>query len=289
MLSQSQWQTARKQNADNVWRVVNSGFQTAAANMATDEAIMKAYEEKLVPPTIRFYGWRPAAVSIGYFQHGEREINFAACRQHGIDVVRRLTGGRAVLHAAELTYSIIVGEDYPDMPMTITASYRYLSKGLLLGLEKLGLEAEMTKPQASYAQKIPQPASAACFDSPSHYELTVRHKKLIGSAQVRKQGVILQHGSILLDFSAEHLAGLLNIGSEEKEKTCSMLQKRVMDLKTALGRTVSWDEARLAMEAGFAQALGVTLAAGELTAGEEATAKVLFTEKYTNQSWTLKR
>ena len=109
-----------------------------------------------------------------------------ACKKAGIDIVRRLTGGRAVLHSRELTYSIIVGEDYPGMPMTITASYRYLSKGLLLGLEDLGLMAEMTKPISSYGQHARQPASAACFDAPSNYELTIDRRKLIGSAQVRK-------------------------------------------------------------------------------------------------------
>ena len=289
MLSGVQWQTAQYRKGAASWRLINSGFQTAAANMATDEAIMRSYASKLVPPTIRFYGWQPAAVSIGYFQHGEREINFAACREQGIDVVRRLTGGRAVLHAQELTYSIIVGEDYPDMPMTITASYRYLSQGLLLGLAKLGLTAEMTKPQAAYAHKTPQPASAACFDAPSHYELTVSHKKLIGSAQVRKHGVILQHGSILLAFSAEQLAGILQANSEEKDKTCSMLKNRVMDLQTALNRIVTWDEARLAMEAGFAEALGIELAEGELTALEKETAGELSVTKYAQDAWTLKR
>lgn len=289
MLSGVQWQHAQKKEGTAVWRLLNSGFQTAAANMATDEAIMRSYAAKLVPPTIRFYGWQPAAVSIGYFQHGEREIDFAACREQGVDVVRRLTGGRAVLHANELTYSIIVGEDYPEMPMTITASYRYLSQGLLLGLAALGLTAEMTKPQASYAQKVPQQTSAACFDAPSHYELTVSHKKLIGSAQVRKHGVILQHGSILLAFSAEQLAAILHIDSQEKNKTSSMLKTRVMDLQTALGRKVTWDEARLAMEAGFAEALGVELAGGELTAMEKETAGELAVTKYAQDAWTLKR
>ena len=289
MLSEIQWQTAQNREGAASWRLLNSGFQTAAQNMATDEAIMRSYAAKQVPPTIRFYGWQPAAVSMGYFQHGEREINFAACREQGIDVVRRLTGGRAVLHAQELTYSIIVGEDYPDMPMTITASYRYLSQGLLLGLAKLGLTAEMTKPQAAYAHKTPQPASAACFDAPSHYELTVSHKKLIGSAQVRKHGVILQHGSILLAFSAEQLAGILQANSEEKDKTCSMLKNRVMDLQTALNRIVTWDEARLAMEAGFAEALGIELAEGDLTAVEKETAGELSVTKYAQDAWTLKR
>ena len=99
----------------------------------------------------------------------------------------------------------------------------------------------------------------------------------------------MQHGSILLDFSAEQLAGILQVGSEEREKTCSMLKNRVMDLKTALGRNVAWDEARLAMEAGFAEALGIELAGGELTAMEKETAGELSVTKYAQDAWTLKR
>jgi len=271
------------------WRIINTGYKRAADNMGIDEAIMEAYAAGQAPPTIRFYGWQPAAVSLGYFQHGEKEINFAACKNQGFDIVRRLTGGRAVLHSRELTYSIIVGEDYPGMPMTITASYRYLSKGLLLGLESLGLTAEMTKPLASYGQHNRQPASAACFDAPSNYELTIDRRKLIGSAQVRKHGVILQHGSILLDFSPEDLVSILQVSQEEALKTTVMLKNKVADLKRALGREVTWDEARIAMTAGLQTALQIDEFIGHLTIDEIKRAKVLAREKYSNEAWTKKR
>jgi len=271
------------------WRILNTGYSRAAINMGMDEAIMEAYAAGQAPPTIRFYGWKPEAVSLGYFQHGEKEINFPACHEQGIDIVRRLTGGRAVLHNRELTYSIIVGENYPDMPKTITASYRYLSKGLLLGLEELGLTAEMTKPIAAYGQHIRKPASAACFDAPSHYELTIDRRKLIGSAQVRKHGVILQHGSILLDFSPSELANVLVLSAEEENKTIIMLQNKVADLKTALGREVSWDEVRIAMTKGLQKSLGISEVAGELTIAELKRAEVLAQIKYSSEPWTKRR
>ncbi len=271
------------------WRIINTGFNNAFTNMGIDEAIMEAYAAGQVPPTIRFYGWDPAAVSLGYFQHGEKEIDFAACQARGIDIVRRLTGGRAVLHKKELTYSIIVGEDYPEIPKTITASYRYLSKGLLLGLDKLGLTAEMTKPIASYGQHIRKPASAACFDAPSHYELTINRRKLIGSAQVRKHGVILQHGSILLDFSPSELASILLLPAGQEGDTITMLKNKVVDLKSALGREVSWDEVRIAMTKGLQEALQISEIEGALTVGEITRADYLSELKYSSETWIKRR
>lgn len=271
------------------WRVINSGFANAAVNMAVDEAILIAHSAGQVPPTIRFYGWQPAAVSIGYFQKtGEIDLN--ECKRRGIDVVRRLTGGRAVLHDCELTYSIMVREDDPSMPPTITASYCYLSGGLLKGLQQLGIAAEMTIPRGAYGQRAKQPASAACFDAPSHYELTYRQKKLVGSAQVRKQGVILQHGSILLRFSAETMAGILHMPSAEaREKTREMLSRRATSLEEVLGRPVKWDEVYSVLSESFAAALHIDMEAGELTVQEIETAGQLAADKYSQDHWTLRR
>lgn len=289
MLSYPQWQEAQKNAGKVIWRLLKTGSLTAAQNMAIDEAIQLIYQSKVTPPTIRFYTWQPAAVSIGYFQKSDTEIDFAACQKAGIDVVRRLTGGRAVLHADELTYSIIVGEDYPEIPMTVTASYRYLSRGLLNGLLSLGVEAELTKPQASYARKTHTAASAACFDSPSHYELTVKHKKLIGSAQVRKQGIILQHGSILRTFSAKQMVSILKINADERLTMQEMLAQRVMDLDTAVGRRVQENDLMEALQIGFKEAMGIELAEGGLTSEEIALAEELLINKYQSESWTHKR
>lgn len=272
------------------WRVIHSGIADAATNMAIDEAILLSHSAGKVLPTLRFYGWKPAAVSLGYFQRSRSEIDLDHCKERQIDVVRRLTGGRAVLHDAELTYSIVVREDDPQIPRTITASYCYFSKGLLAGLEKLGVKAEMTVPLAAYGQKKKQPASAACFDAPSHYELTVAGRKLVGSAQVRKNGVILQHGSLLLRFSVEQFVDLLRLSSiEKREQTIYMLKSRATSLEEILGRPVTWEEVFRPMPEAFASALGIDLVSGELTAEEQAISIELAATKYSQDSWNMLR
>ncbi len=268
------------------WRIINSGIATAATNMAIDEAILLAHSASNVPPTLRFYGWQPAAVSIGYFQRAMSEIDLDRCKERNIDVVRRLTGGRAVLHDAELTYSIVVQEDYPEIPKTITASYRYFSNGLLAGLEALGIQAKMTVPVAAYGQRKKQPASAACFDAPSHYEVTVEGRKLVGSAQVRKNGVILQNGSVLLRFSAEQFVELLRLPSAEKRaQTSEMLEGRATSIEEVLGRPVTWQEVYQPMPEAFASALGITLVSGKLTEEEQVVSEELVSTKYGQDCW----
>lgn len=274
------------------WRVINSGFGPAAWNMAVDEAILHAHAGDAVPPTVRFYGWQPAAMSIGYFQKAAAEVNLEQCRQAGIAVVRRLTGGRAVLHAAELTYSVVVRADAPRIPATITASYHYFSAGLLAGLQALGIEAGLSMPRAAYSQAGPRrrPASAACFDAPSQYELTVSGRKLAGSAQVRKDGVILQHGSILLAFQPEQVAALLKLPSPEQQSSvAALLASRAISVQEILGREVSWDSVRQTMTIAFATALGLTLEPGRLSAQEQAAAEELVRTKYGCDSWNLLR
>lgn len=272
------------------WRIINSGIADAASNMAIDEAILLAHSAGQVPPTLRFYGWQPAAVSLGYFQRAMSEIDLDRCKERNIDVVRRLTGGRAVLHEAELTYSIVVREDDPLIPKTITASYRFFSNGLLAGLEGLGIQAQMTVPIAAYGQRKKQPASAACFDAPSHYEVTVEGRKLVGSAQVRKNGVILQHGSVLLRFSADQFVDLLRPSSAEKrEQTVQMLGSRATSIEDVLKRPVTWQEVYRPMPEAFESALGIELVASELTEEEQLVSRELAVIKYSQDSWTRMR
>ncbi len=272
------------------WRVIISGIGRAADNMAVDEAMLKAHAAGQVPPTIRFYGWQPAAVSLGYFQKAAAEVDIAECRRQGIDVVRRLTGGRAVLHDAELTYSLVVSETHPLVPPTITASYRFFSQGLLAGLKTMGIDAQMSLPKAAYGQTKRRHTSAACFDAPSHYEVTFGRRKLIGSAQVRKDGVILQHGSVLLNFNPKQVASLLNLPSPEaKDTVAAMLAQRAISITEAANRQISWEETCQAMMTAFGPALGIELAADGLSQEELATAQELAASKYTQDTWNLLR
>ena len=273
------------------WRVVDTGFADAATNMAIDEAMMLAHAAGDAPPTLRFYGWQPAAVSIGYFQQAAKDIDLSACAAAGVSVVRRLTGGRAVLHDMELTYSIVVKDAEPSIPSAVIASYGHFSKGLLAGLRMLGINAEMSLSRHAYGRnRGNQVFSAACFDTPSNYEVTYDGRKLVGSAQVRKHGVILQHGSVLLSFSAQKATALLKISSAETRAALEKkLEMRVVSAEEILKRDVTYEEVAAAVTTALGPALGVELRNQGLTAGEEAIASKLASEKYKQDSWNLKR
>lgn len=272
------------------WRLIINRQGAAADNMAADEALLLSQANSSAPPALRLYGWRPAAISLGYFQKADKEIDFTACAQRGIDVVRRLTGGRAVLHDAELSYSITISEDHPLVPPTITAAYLLFSKALLAALRELGIDAHMTMPQAAYSQSRSRAMSAACFDAPSYYEITVQGRKLVGSAQVRKNGLLLQHGSILLDFSADTLASVLRTRSiEDRERMSNMLTKRATSLSEQLGRKITWEQVAAVIEQAFAATLDINFTTDELSAHEKALAKELAATKYSQDSWNRMR
>lgn len=277
------------------WRFLASGLCSPAYNMAVDEAILTAHSEGKAPPTVRFYGWQPATLSVGYFQKAREEIDFAALEREGIGFVRRPTGGRAVLHDRELTYSIIVSEQYPGIPRSVTEAYRVLSVGLLHGFRRLGLDARMVQldtgeEKAQYASL----GSAACFDSPSWYELVVEGRKIAGSAQTRAKGVVLQHGSILLELDAEQLFRLLRFSSERVRDRMmqQFLRKAVAinDLRRGLGlEPVEMAETEAAFRAGIAEGLEAGLEEGELTPYEAELADKLMREKYDNEEWNMRR
>lgn len=290
------------------WRFIRSGQGSPAYNMAMDEAITIAHSEGKVPPTLRFYGWNPPTLSIGYFQKAAVEVDLAAVEQQGMGFVRRPTGGRAVLHDQELTYSIIVAENYPGMPSGVTEAYRVLSEGLLSGFTKLGLHAQMVQLAAASGEKraganrdgqkheaeAMTVTSAACFDAPSWYELVVEGRKVAGSAQMRHKGAVLQHGSVLLELDVEQLFGLLRFPSEavklRLQKSFYSKAIAINTLRSELGLSgASLDEAEAAFHAGFTEAIGVQFEAAEPTEHEVALAGQLMVEKYANMEWNMRR
>ncbi|MCG0239728.1 MAG: lipoate--protein ligase family protein [Firmicutes bacterium] len=268
------------------WRLVDTGFASGPRNMAIDEAILLAHSRGEVPPTLRFYGWEPPAVSIGYFQRMAGEVDLEACRRLGYGWVRRPTGGRAIFHHRELTYSVVIREEL--LPGGVIETYRFLAAGLLAGLRRLGAPAEMAGGEKD-PRALGGEASPACFDTPSAYELVVGGRKIVGSAQTRRAGTILQHGSILLDLDVDLTFTLLKVPPERREAAKAHLRSRATSLREALGREVSWAEARDAFIAGFAEALGITLTPGELTPAEVAEAERLEAEKYGHDRWNLRR
>ncbi|OAJ74100.1 octanoyltransferase [Brevibacillus sp. SKDU10] len=273
------------------WRYVVTPPMSPEMNMAIDEAILTLHSQGKVPPTVRFYTWNPATLSIGYFQKMEKEINIDEVKRLGLGLVRRPTGGRAVLHDAELTYSVIVSEDHPQMPKSVTEAYKVISMGLLHGFQKLGLKAEMVSLATEEEKaKYDSPGSSACFDSPSWYELVVEGKKVAGSAQTRQKGVILQHGSILLDMDVDLLFSLLTFPSERvKERMMNSFKQKAVTINEVSSKPISLEEAIEAFYQGFAEGLGIELVPMDLTAEEQQLAKELAENRYSTDEWNFRR
>ncbi|QBP40924.1 lipoate--protein ligase family protein [Paenisporosarcina antarctica] len=274
-----------------IWYFINSGACRPSFNMALDEALLDWHSEGLLPPVIRFYRWNPATLSIGYFQNVAKEINMEEVKKHNLGFVRRPTGGRGVLHEHELTYSVIVSEDYPNMPRTVTEAYRVLSEGLLIGFQKLGLDAYFSVPDTEEKKSdLKNPKSAVCFDTPSWYELVVEGKKVAGSAQTRQKGVILQHGAILLDLDEDKLVSLFNYRSEEmKARVLRGLSEKAVAINRIRKTPATIEECIEAFKSGFAEGLNVNLEPYSLTNDQIEYVKALETRRYANDDWTYRK
>ncbi len=228
-------------------------------NMAFDELLARAVGNGAEQPVVRFYGWAPPAVSLGHNQD-DADIDRAACAAAGIDVVRRPTGGRAVFHKDELTYSVAAPADDPLLGGAVLATYRTIAAALLAGLANLGVGADMVRSEAGPAGPN---RAASCFAAAGRYEITAGGRKIVGSAQRRIGNALLQQGSVLLAQPQDApFAGLRDDG-------------RSATVAQALGRPVGFDEAVAAMTAGFRAAWGVELDPVPASGGERAAAERL--------------
>ncbi|WP_240378092.1 lipoate--protein ligase family protein [Bacillus piscicola] len=273
------------------WYFIDSGNKPPAYNMALDEKLLEWHSEKKIPPVVRFYGWDPATLSIGYFQKVHKEIDMEAVKRHGLGFVRRPTGGRGVLHDQELTYSVIVSEDHPKMPPTVTEAYRVISEGILQGFRHLGLHADFAVPRTKEEQQaLKNPRSAVCFDAPSWYELVVEGRKIAGSAQTRQKGVILQHGSIILDVDEDKLFDLFTYSSERVRKRMqNAFKNKAVAINELLDTPVTLKEVSAAFHQGFAEGLDVHAEAYQLNPQQEEQVKELAIEKYESEEWNYRR
>ena len=250
--------------------------------MAVDEAIAMRSARSDSPPTLRFYQWRPAAVSLGRHQPVE-DIDLARAQARGWDLVRRPTGGRAILHIDELTYSIAGPADEPRLQGPVLDVYNRISHGLLLGLRRLGVAAE----KAPASQRAGRDVSPACFEVPSAYEISVGEQKLIGSAQRRAGGYVLQHGSLPLSGEITRLVDVMAFEDEsQREAFRAHLAGRATTLEAAAGRTVSFWEAAALLVDGLNSVLEVDFEESELSPEELALAREIEAEKYGTDAWT---
>jgi lipoate-protein ligase A len=267
------------------WRLLNTGSADGATNMATDEAILTAVTEGELPPTLRFFAWEPPCLSIGYNQAVD-EVDITECQQAGVDVVRRPTGGRAILHTDELTYSIVAPQSEPRVAGGVVESYRRLSAGLVRGLRLLGVD--VAQAEAGHGQDAD--VSAACFDAPSAYEVTAGGKKLVGSAQVRRREAVLQHGSLPLQGDITRICRYLVVPSEEQRQALRQeLRARATSLELVLGRVVPFAQVVEALVRGFSEALNLHLEPGELSGHELALVQQFRREKYTAETWNFRK
>lgn len=250
------------------WRVLYTGYNTASANMAIDRAILVSNSEGKVPPTVRFYGWQPAAISIGYFQSLEEEVDLQTCTKRGIDYVRRITGGGAVFHDSELTYSIVIPESHPLIPKNILESYGRICNALIHGFCHLGI-------QSTYA-----PIN----------DILVQGKKISGNAQTRKTGTVLQHGTILLDVDVDTMFSVLKVPNEKiKDKLIKDVKQRVTSLTHVLGTTPDFEQVATAMKKGFEQEFNVELVEGQLSTEEQVLAKQFDERCFAIKDWNHRR
>jgi lipoate-protein ligase A len=262
--------------------------------MAIDEAILEAAGSGIVAPTLRLYAWQPPCLSLGFAQPAS-DVSQAALAARGWDLVRRPTGGRAILHTDELTYSVCGSQGEPRLAGGVLESYKKLAQALLRALRLLGMPVEaLEKPVPLPAESSATPPAETgqnpvCFEVPSNYEITVGGKKLVGSAQARRKDGVLQHGSLPLYGDLSRIVqGLVFPDEAKRAEAASRLFSRATTAERVLGRPLSWEEAARAFVEAFEGALALKLEASELTEGEQERARQLVEEKYGNPRWTFR-
>lgn len=265
-----------------IWRILHTPAAPGAWNMAVDEAILTHTLNGESLPTLRLYAWEPACLSLGYAQPAS-DVDQQILNAHGWQMVRRLTGGRAILHTDELTYSVSGPEENPILAGDILTSYRRLSEAILHALELIGLQVRAMPKEdvAKGPQNLP-----VCFEVPSNYEITAGGKKLVGSAQARRKGGVLQHGTLPLYGDLTRITQVLVFETEEARKTAAeRLLARATTVESLLGTRPEWAQAAQAFEQAFTEVLGINFEPGELTASERDMAETLVAEKYGNPEW----
>ncbi|CAG1012797.1 lipoate---protein ligase [Anaerolineales bacterium] len=297
------------------WRLLRAPAATGAWNMAVDESILEHIYRGESKPTLRLYSWNPPCLSLGHAQPFA-DVDMERLKSHGWDVVRRATGGRAILHTDELTYSVTGREDDPVLVGGILESYNRIAQALMYAARELGLPVEMKEYADQPATKNSNPV---CFEVPATYEITVNGKKLIGSAQARKKEGVLQHGSLPLAGDLTRICQALVFKDEAAREVASQrllarattvesilneirperhlhrtaidavqVSRRTDTLNTSTSLSATWETAAQAFARGFEVQLGISFESGALSPSEEKRAAELVEKKYAHPSWTEK-
>lgn len=245
------------------WRLIKTIETKGAMQMAIDEAILIHRIKNKVPNTLRFFTWKPKCLTIGYFQDINKEVNIEHAKKLNVDIVRRYTGGGAVFHDEELTYSLAISET--DASRDIIESYKKICNAIINGLDAIGIQSEF------------KPIN----------DITVNNKKISGNAQTRKQGIVLQHGTILIDVNVKKMFSLLKVPNEKiKDKMIKTVEERITCLKQELNKQITLDDLKCAITQSFEKTFNIKLIESKLTQEELNLAKKLYKEKYSTKQWT---
>jgi lipoate-protein ligase A len=267
----------------SAWRLLITPPARGAWNMAVDEAILEAIGAGKVPPTLRLYAWVPPCLSLGYAQPIE-DVDLTALHERNWDIVRRPTGGRAILHTDELTYSVIGPLNEPRLAGSLLKSYHVLSRALLDALHILGTQAEAS-PESALPPGIPN-QGPVCFEVPSNYEITVNGKKLVGSAQARRKEGVLQHGTLPLEGDLGRITQALKFSDEQaRQEATEHIWQRATTIERALGHRIEWQSAAQAFVEAFERTLNLEFLSEQLTQRETQAAERLVQEKYSQPAW----
>ena len=251
------------------WRFIDLSVNTCYMNMAIDEALMILNSKNKSPNTLRLYRWSPSAISIGYFQGVNEEVNIKSCTDSHVDIVRRITGGGAVYHDynGEITYSLILNENNSNVPSNVIECYKYLCQPIINSLNNIGINA--------------------CFQPIN--DIIVNNKKISGNAQTRRAGVVLQHGTILIDVNVEKMFSLLNVESEKiKDKLIKSVKKRVTSVQAELNKNIDFNIFSQNLRKTFSELFNVEFQNQTLTE-EESNLAIQICEKYSSEGWLYQR
>ena len=252
------------------WRLLKPETRNAFVNMAIDEAVLQARIEEKTPNTLRFFCWQPSAVSIGRFRNIHNEVNIGNCRIHGVDVVRRISGGGAVYHDAEdeITYSVVVKQE--DLGTNdVAEAYSRICNGLIEAAHTLGVNAEYNKGNVKQCPNI-----------------IVEERKISGSAQAHKKGIILQHGTFLMNVDLEKMFTFLKVPWKDAGvDVVSIAKRKITSVAEELGNPISIGQVLEALTKGFENALGIRFAEGSLKNYELDLARRLEKEKFATREW----
>jgi lipoate-protein ligase A len=263
------------------WRLILSDPTPGTRNMAIDSAILAAVERGETPPTLRLYSWDPPCLSLGYSQ-AYSDVDLHQLSANGWDLVRRPTGGRAILHTDELTYAVIGPKSDPRLAGNLMDSYQHISRVLFEALSQMGLPVEVHAGKNPEAHHQP-----VCFENPSDFEITANGRKIIGSAQARKKTSLLQHGSLPLIGDLTRITKALRYQTNaERQQAGKILLQKAATVYDVLGIEISWDRAAETLANSFSRILNLNLVEGELSSDELDHALLLESGQYGHPAWT---